>query len=232
MSSPSGPSIVATRNSSPSSPHSPTAGWPWRPSRSTMSLLTLPTSTIFAISTVSESRHAQAADELDRQVEPLHVARDLRPAAVDDDRVHADVLEQHDVAREVLAQRRVLHRRAAVLDHDRLAVELPDVRERLEQRPDVSSRRVLRVDPDVLVREVGEEHLGLGALAGQADDVLDLVAATARERARRAAPRRRPRRPARPRSRCRTAAARRPAARRRRPARRGPSSGRRRSARP
>ena len=50
-------------------------------------------------------RHAQAADELDRQVEPLHVARDLRPAAVDDDRVHPDVLEEHDVAREVLAQR-------------------------------------------------------------------------------------------------------------------------------
>ena len=41
------------------------------------------------------------------------------------------------------------------------------------------SRRVLRVDPDVLVREVGEEDLGLGALAGQPDDVLDLVAATA-----------------------------------------------------
>ena len=55
MSSPSGPLMVATRNSSPSSPHSPTAGWPWRLMRSTMSLLTLPTSTIFAISTVAAS---------------------------------------------------------------------------------------------------------------------------------------------------------------------------------
>ena len=36
--------------------------------------------------------------------------------------------------------------------------------------------RVLRVDRHVLVREVGEEDLGLGALAGQADRVLDLLA--------------------------------------------------------
>ena len=72
--------------------------------------------------------HAQAVDELHRQVEPLHVAGDLRAAAVDDHRVHADVLEQHDVARELLLQRGVDHRRAAVLDHDGLAVELADVR--------------------------------------------------------------------------------------------------------
>ena len=50
----------------------------------------------------------QPADELDRHVEALHVARDVRPAAVDDDRVQPDVLEQHDVARELLAQRRVV----------------------------------------------------------------------------------------------------------------------------
>ena len=82
--------------------------------------------------------HPQPADELDRQVQPLHVGGDLRPAAVDHDRVHADVLEEHDVAREVLAQLRVVHRRAAVLDHHGAAVELADVRERLEQRPDVA----------------------------------------------------------------------------------------------
>src|SRR5215210_534952 len=39
-----------------------------------------------------------------------------------------------------------------------------------------ASRRVLRVDRHVLVREVGEEDLGLGAGAGQADLVLDLLA--------------------------------------------------------
>src|SRR2546423_9525536 len=38
------------------------------------------------------------------------------------------------------------------------------------------SRRVLRVDAHVLVAQVGEEDLGLGAVAGQPDHVLDLVA--------------------------------------------------------
>ena len=73
-------------------------------------------------------RDAQAADELDRQAQALHVGADLGPAAVHDDRVEPDVLEQHDVARELHAQRGLLHRRAPVLDHDGLAVELPDVR--------------------------------------------------------------------------------------------------------
>ena len=81
---------------------------------------------------------AQAADELDRHVEPLHVGGDVGPAAVHDDRVHPDVLEQHDVARELLAQQRIVHRRAAVLDHDRRAVELADVGQRLEQGCDVA----------------------------------------------------------------------------------------------
>src|SRR4051794_28398990 len=36
---------------------------------------------------------------------------------------------------------------------------------------------VVGVDPHVLVAEVGEEDLGLEAVAGQADDVLDLLAA-------------------------------------------------------
>src|ERR1700680_1370343 len=38
------------------------------------------------------------------------------------------------------------------------------------------SCRVVGVDAHVLVREIGEEHLRLGALAGQADLVLDLLA--------------------------------------------------------
>ena len=82
--------------------------------------------------------HAQAADELDGHVEPIHVGGDVGPAAVHDDRAHPDVLEQHDVARELLAQQRVVHRRAAVLDHDRLAVELADVGQRLEEGADVA----------------------------------------------------------------------------------------------
>ena len=74
--------------------------------------------------------------------EPLHVVGDVGAAAVDDDRVEADVLEQHDVGRERLAQRLVAHRRAAVLDHDGAAVELADVGQRLEQGLD--ARRGLR----------------------------------------------------------------------------------------
>src|ERR1700733_6684256 len=66
---------------------------------------------------------AQPADELDRHIETLHVGGDVGSAAVDDDRVHADVLEQHDVAGELLAQVWIVHRRAPVLDHHGRAVE-------------------------------------------------------------------------------------------------------------
>ena len=76
---------------------------------------------------------AQALVEAHLEPEPLHVLGDLGAAAVDDHRVEADVLEQDDVGGEVLAQVLVAHRRAAVLDHDRAAVELPDVGQRLEQ---------------------------------------------------------------------------------------------------
>jgi hypothetical protein len=89
------------------------------------------------------ARHAQAAHELHGHPEALHVGGDLRAAAVDDDRVQPDVLQQHDVARELLAQRRILHRGAAVLDDDRLAVELPDVGKRLEQGSDVVRAHVV-----------------------------------------------------------------------------------------
>ncbi len=84
---------------------------------------------------------AQPADKLDGQSETLHVGGDVGAAAVHDDRVQADVLEQHDVARELLAQRLVLHRGAAVLDDDGLAVKLPDVRESLQQRAYIAHAR-------------------------------------------------------------------------------------------
>ena len=50
--------------------------------------------------------------------EACHELGDLRAAAVDDDRVHADVAHEHDVLREEVGERRVFHRVAAVLDHD------------------------------------------------------------------------------------------------------------------
>ena len=79
---------------------------------------------------------AQALVEADLHPQALHVVGDVGAAAVHDHRVEADVLEQHDVGRERLAQPLLAHRGAAVLDHDRAAVELPDVRQRLEQRLD------------------------------------------------------------------------------------------------
>jgi hypothetical protein len=89
--------------------------------------------------------HAQALDELDLHAQAFHVARDRGPAAVHDDRVHAHVLQEHDVLREVLLELRIDHRRAAVLDHHGLAVELADVGQRLEECLDVSHRHPLRL---------------------------------------------------------------------------------------
>jgi hypothetical protein len=82
-------------------------------------------------------RDPHALDELHLHPQPLHVFGDLGAAAVDDHRVHPDVLEQDHVGGERLAQLLVAHRSAAVLDHDRPPVELPDVREGLKQGRDV-----------------------------------------------------------------------------------------------
>jgi hypothetical protein len=63
----------------------------------------------------------------DSTPEGLEHAVDLRAAAVDDHRVHPDVLEQHDVLGERLLELVVRHRVAAVLDDDRLAEEAAQV---------------------------------------------------------------------------------------------------------
>ena len=72
----------------------------------------------------------------------INFGKTMSSAAVHDDRVHPHVLQEHDVAREVLLQRVVDHRRAAVLDHHRLPVELADVRQRLEKCFDVAHQLV------------------------------------------------------------------------------------------
>ena len=64
---------------------------------------------------------AQPCDERRLDVEPLEHAADLRAAAVDHDRTHAEGLQQRDVLREALGERRIRHRMAAVLHHDDLA---------------------------------------------------------------------------------------------------------------
>ena len=72
-----------------------------------------------------------AVDEFGLLAETAHQVGDLRTAAVHDNGVHADEPHEHDVGREQLGELGVLHRVTAVLDHDRLARELPDVRQRL-----------------------------------------------------------------------------------------------------
>ena len=66
---------------------------------------------------------------------PLEQVVDLRAAAVDDHRIHADQLEQHHVAREAFLQLRIGHGVAAVLDDDGLVEEALDVGQRLGEDP-------------------------------------------------------------------------------------------------
>ena len=141
-----------------------------------MSLLSLPISTIFATSTVCSSETRRPCTNSHLEAEPLHVLGDLRAAAVDDHGVHADVLEQHDVGRERLAQRLLGHRRAAVLDHDRLARRTPGCREATRAASRSAGCRAQRschveyseLNAHVLGPEVAEEHLGLLVAAGAA----------------------------------------------------------------
>ena len=78
-------------------------------------------------------RDAQAVDKAGLDIQPLQQLADLRAAAMHHHRVHANEFHQHHVAREGVLQRRVHHRRAAVLDDDRRAVKLADIRQRLDQ---------------------------------------------------------------------------------------------------
>ena len=76
-------------------------------------------------------RDPEAVLELGLEPETLAHGRDLGTAAVDQDRLHADVAEEDHVEQGLVA--RVVDRVAADLDHDHLAVEALDVRKRLDQ---------------------------------------------------------------------------------------------------
>jgi hypothetical protein len=81
---------------------------------------------------------------------------DLRTAAVHHDRIHADQLQQDDVAREAVLQAFVGHRIAAVFDDDGLAVEITDVGECFGQ----DLRLDLRRDRSQVVVLVGARQIG------------------------------------------------------------------------
>ncbi len=117
----------------PSRPVRPTALPPATLIRPTMSCCTWPASTHSTTSIVSSSVTRMPWMKVPFLPIFGEGVLDLRAAAVHHHRVHADELEQHHVFREVLLQRRIGHRIAAVLDHDGLAVELADVGQGLGQ---------------------------------------------------------------------------------------------------
>jgi hypothetical protein len=88
----------------PSLPVMPMARPPARLIEATISLLTLPPSTISTTSMVCESVTRMPSTNSLRCPELLQQAADLRPPAVDHDRVHSHEFHQHDVAGEALVQ--------------------------------------------------------------------------------------------------------------------------------
>ncbi len=70
---------------------------------------------------------AQPVDERALDLQPLQHVADLRSAAMDDDRVHPDLLQQHDVVGELPCDRIVAHGVAAIFDDDGLAGIAPEI---------------------------------------------------------------------------------------------------------
>ena len=85
-------------------------------------------------------RHAMPVAELGREPQALGERRDLRPAAVHHDRLHADHSQEADVLGEPRRQAGVRHRGTAHLHHHDLAEVLAHVGERVEQDPDLGPR--------------------------------------------------------------------------------------------
>src|SRR3954453_16610014 len=173
MSSPSGPGWRATRKSRPSSPQSPTAGWPERLRRSTMSLFTLPTSTIFATSTVSSSEtrrpptNSTGSDSFSMYAvisgPPPCTITGSRPTYLSSTTSRANSSRSAG---------------SFIAAPPYLITTVRPWNSRMygsASRSRVTSGCVLGIDPHVVVGQVGEEHLGLEALAREPDLVVDLA---------------------------------------------------------
>ncbi len=83
----------------------------------------------------------EAALEITCDAEAFEHRADLRAAAVHDDRMDAAVAQEHHVGGERFPQRVVGHRVAAVLDHDDLAVQLLEPRQRRGEHLRLDGRR-------------------------------------------------------------------------------------------
>src|SRR3954469_13079576 len=175
---PSWAAALATRNSKPSSPQRPTAGWPWRLSRSTMSLLTLPTRTIFATSTVSASLtrrpptnwtgRPRGSMKLVISGPPPCTTIGLIPTYFrrTTSRANSSRSAGSSIAAPPYLMTTVLPWNSRMYG---------SASRRVATSRTVSGR-VVGIDRHVAVGQVGEEDLGLVALSGKADDVLDLLA--------------------------------------------------------
>ena len=120
--------------SRPSLPLRPTAVPPSALIVVTICLLMEPASTISTTSMAAASVTRKAVDEVALDAQAGEHLGDLRAAAVDHNRVDADLLQQHDVAREALGERGVAHGVAAILDDHAPAREAPHVGQRLGDR--------------------------------------------------------------------------------------------------
>ncbi len=77
---------------------------------------------------------AQAIDEIALDLQALEHLADLRAAAMDDDRVHPDLFQKHDVLGEHGADRAVAHRVAAIFHDDRGTRVAPEIGQRRGER--------------------------------------------------------------------------------------------------
>jgi hypothetical protein len=80
------------------------------------------------------ARHAEPAAEFTRDAAPRKLRRDLGASAVHDDGMHADLAQVDHVLGERAREILVDHGVAAELHDDRLALELPEPRDGLDER--------------------------------------------------------------------------------------------------
>ena len=78
--------------------------------------------------------HAETADKLGVLADLFQEARDIRAAAMHNDRTDTDLLHQRHVLHDLFFQFLADHRVAAVFDHDGLARELLEIRQRLDEQ--------------------------------------------------------------------------------------------------
>ena len=79
--------------------------------------------------------HAHARLPADRDAHRLQQLVDPPPAAVHDDRIHADEPQQRDIAREAFLEHRIRHRATPEADDQRRRVERPDERQGFGEDP-------------------------------------------------------------------------------------------------